>query len=173
MNAKNYSSIAKCVCEEGESSSGTSPKDKRIPRLTLSSLGLNLKRGRSLHLNAKRGPKKEEEGSMLRKWGLKLGCTKKAPKPPEREGCCSCTCYKKKEEAVECAPQNSEEDDTDCASRKQEEGDETSFGEGRRSELERGNDREEQEEQANLGIYETNFSLSPTILNGQFVDVHW
>lgn len=120
------SNCERCFCDETEisqesdtSSNNDSPqtKDKKT-KLSLSSLGLNLRRGRSLHFT-KRGKKIQKTtpetpssssnvavlNSAIRKlpkWGLKFNCAKKVSKTFLNEHCCKCTCYKKKDE-VECS----------------------------------------------------------------------
>lgn len=130
MNSNSNLSIERCSCDETEisqesdTSSNDSPqtKDKKT-KLSLASLGLNLRRGRSLHFT-KRTKKTQDpitpetsSGSSstssssvavlnsairkLPKWGLKFNCAKKVSKSllnAANEHCCKCTCYKKKDE---------------------------------------------------------------------------
>lgn len=123
MNSNSNSSIERCACDEIESSDTSrseSPhnKDKKT-RLSLSSLGLNLRRGRSLHFT-RRSKKNQDLNNVetpssssssvavlnsairkLPKWGLKFNCAKKVSKSflsAANDHCCKCTCYKKKDE---------------------------------------------------------------------------
>lgn len=203
MNSNSNSSIEKCVCDETESdaSASDSPqsKDKKPAKLSLSSLGLNLRRGRSLHF-ARRTKKNQEPttseapssssvavlNSAIKKfpkWGLKFNCAKKVTKSflnAANQNCCKCTCYKKTEEggAVggEDGAVNGDAAEIEGVSDVNEvvEEDAAVGGEGIEEVAQaKGNDGEEQEE-TNVGIYGTNFlSLPPAILNGQFLDVHW
>lgn len=111
----------KCPCEKSEhvqesdeSVSDTSPsKEKR--KISLTSLGFNLKRGHSLHFKSKRNRTCNESTSSSStstspnssntkkspKWGLKFNCIKKEPKVVatiEPQNCCKCTCYRRTEE---------------------------------------------------------------------------
>lgn len=108
--------IEKCTCEKSDvtqdsdsSNSDLSPgtKDKKN-RLSFQSLGLHLKRGRSLHFRPKRSKKQSESSSANSSpsskktpiWsGLKFNCARKEPKVvQETQNSCKCTCYKRTEE---------------------------------------------------------------------------
>ncbi|XP_044756829.1 suppressor of cytokine signaling 5-like isoform X2 [Coccinella septempunctata] len=120
------SSIDKCSCDRGyrsqesdssSSDSPSAPKTKKS-RISLPSLGFNLRRGRSLNFTgkkSKKSPTSDENnssssgnsslsGAMRKspKWPLKFHCYKKDPKvalpSQEEQNCCKCTCYKRKEE---------------------------------------------------------------------------
>lgn len=111
----------KCPCEKNEhiqesdeSVSDSSPsKEKR--KISLTSLGFNLKRGHSLHFKSKKNKVCNESTSSSStstspnnnnskkspKWGLKFNCIKKEPKvvaTTEPQNCCKCTCYRRTEE---------------------------------------------------------------------------
>lgn len=208
MNSNSSSSIEKCVCDETEASqesdlnAADSPpsKDKK-PKLSLSSLGLNLRRGRSLHFS-KRTKKNQDSVSTsetpsssnssnslnsaikkLPKWGLKFNCAKKVSKSllnAANQNCCKCTCYKKKDEGVSSdsgdgAVGNGEEiegasDENDVV----EEQDAAVGGEKSEDIVQVKDNDVDQQEEANVGIYGTNFlSLPPPVFSGQFLNVHW
>lgn len=112
----------KCNCEkneyvpESDESTSDSPspsKEKR--KISLTSLGFNLKRGHSLHFKSKRNKISNESSSnsigatsngstntkKSPKWGLRFNCIKKEPKvvaAAEPQNCCKCTCYRRTEE---------------------------------------------------------------------------
>lgn len=202
MNSNSNSSIEKCSCDETESdtSANDSPqsKDKKSTKLSLSSLGLNLRRGRSMHF-ARRTKKTQEPSTSetpsssvavlnsaikkFPKWGLKLNCVKKVSKSflnATNQNCCKCTCYKKTDEGdVACGQDGAVNGDVaeiegvNDANEVVEEDAAVGGEEIEEVAQAKENDGEEQEE-ANVGIYGTNFlSLPPAILNGQFLDVHW
>lgn len=113
----------KCTCDKSEnaqesdsSNSDTSPstKDKKN-KISLQSISLHLRRGRSLHFRPKRSKKCGESTSCststspnssinLKKapmWGLRFNCSKKEPKivsSVDNQNCCKCTCYRRTEE---------------------------------------------------------------------------
>lgn len=112
------SSSHKCSCEKTEAAqeSDGSTSDSHSPlkekkKLSLYNLGLNLRRGRSLHFKSKRTKSNESTSnananncSNLKKspkWGLKFNCIKKESKVDstlDRENCCKCTIYRQMEE---------------------------------------------------------------------------
>lgn len=123
------SSHDKCSCEKTEAAqeSDGSVSDSHSPlkekkKLSLYNLGLNLRRGRSLHFKSKRTKSNEStsnasnanpnNSSNLKKspkWGLKFNCIKKESKADstsERENCCKCTIYRQVDE------QNTEPENT-------------------------------------------------------------
>lgn len=111
----------KCTCDKSDntqesdsSSSDASPNTKKN-KISLQSLGLHLRRGRSLHFRSKRSKKNDESSSSsstnssptssssLKKspiWGLKFNCSKREPKVSsvENQNCCKCTCYRRIDE---------------------------------------------------------------------------
>lgn len=132
MNSDSNSSSERCSCDETDivqesninSTHSPQTKEKKT-KLSLSSLGLNFRRGRSLHFNNKRTKKTTDTNKTLDtsssssdsssvavlnsaikklpKWGLNFSSAKKVSKTflnAANEHCCKCTCYKKKEEAV-------------------------------------------------------------------------
>lgn len=119
MDASSSSSAEKCTCEgvdpskdrepkSNEShSSPTTPKDRK-PKISFTSLGLNLRRGRSLNFT-KRSKKNSNPQTVpsannttnsnnkkSSKWVMKLNCSKKETKSNEStQSCCQCTCYRR------------------------------------------------------------------------------
>ncbi|KAL3284533.1 hypothetical protein HHI36_018691 [Cryptolaemus montrouzieri] len=122
------SSIDKCSCDRGDkspesdSSNSESPSGFKLKksRISLPSLGFNLRRGRSLNFTAKKNrksPSDEENGAAISNGGSSSGAMKKSPKwaikfnntkkeskitlpTQEESNCCKCTCYKRKDENI-------------------------------------------------------------------------
>lgn len=116
------SNYEKCLCEKtdqvqesDESVSDSSSPSKEKKKISLTSLGFNLKRGHSLHFKTKRNKVSSESSSSSSstspsntssskkspKWGLGFNCIKKEPKvvaSVESQNCCKCTCYRRTEE---------------------------------------------------------------------------
>ncbi|KAK9882364.1 hypothetical protein WA026_020889 [Henosepilachna vigintioctopunctata] len=118
-------SIDKCSCEradKSQESDSSNPEASSVnklkkSRITLPSLGFNLRRGRSIAFGAKKNKKSpsEDDNSSVSgsstgafkksaKWPIKFTCVKKEPKVTlpnqEEQNCCKCTCYKKRDENI-------------------------------------------------------------------------
>lgn len=205
MNSNSSSSLEKCACDEAESTQDSdssnnaeSPAAKeKKSKISLTSLGFNLRRGRSSHFSSKRtkkdqnSPTNETSSSSsssgltlntaikkFPKWGIKFNCAKREPKSlmnHENQNCCRCTCYKRKdeEEAGECSQVEKEEVNTsdfnqyDSGSNSEE-----VLVESINREQEANFNAVEEREDGNLGIYGTNcLTLHANVFNAQFFDV--
>ncbi|KAB0792315.1 hypothetical protein PPYR_14274 [Photinus pyralis] len=102
------SSNDKCTCEDEKSKSTPldhnelAPKERKS-KISFTSFGLNLRRGRSLNLTGKRSKKSSPlsappGGKKSSKWVMKLNCSKKESKGNETPACCQCTCYRRTSE---------------------------------------------------------------------------
>lgn len=116
MDASNSLTNETCTCETtdshkeketkpiNESSSSTATIKERKPKISLTSFGFNLRRGRSLNFSNKRSKKNSQapvgtnvsalSNKKSSKWVMKLNCSKKDSKN-EGQSCCQCTCYRR------------------------------------------------------------------------------
>lgn len=202
MNSSSSSSIEKCACDEAESTqdsdssnSGESPAAKeKKSKISLTSLGFNLRRGRSSHFSSKRtkkdqnSPTNETSSSSgltlntaikkFPKWGIKFNCAKREPKSlmnQENQNCCRCTCYKRKDEAEasECSEIEKEQvNSSEVSQNDSESNNEEVLVESINREQEANLNAVEEREDGSLGIYGTNcLALHANVFNAQFLDV--
>lgn len=132
MDSSSNSSIEKCTCDKSEpsqesdsstSENSSAPKDKRM-KISLTALGLNLRRNRSKRSKKPSGNTpttsatstcKEIAKKSLKWGGIKFSCAKKEPKVAfvdDISNCCKCMCYRRSEEQgiVEPVKENQEQE---------------------------------------------------------------
>lgn len=167
------SSNDKCTCED-DKSKRTPPGDnelvpkERKSKISFTSFGLNLRRGRSLNLTGKRSKKSAPPaGKKSSKWVMKLNCSKKESKGNETQACCQCTCYRRTSEHHLGAPSVQAIDEEGAASTSTD--DVVAPAPAPAVVVEP--QPEEVNEALNRGVYSN--SSGNIILSAPFVDIHW
>lgn len=170
----------KCTCEVSDDDKSKKivddnesvPKERKS-KISFTSFGLNLRRGRSLNLTGKRSKKNlplngctPSNGKKSSKWVMKLNCSKKETKGNETQTCCQCTCYRRTSEhhldASIANTQASDEGASTSASNTVATAPLPAVVEPQ---------PEEANEVLNRGVYSN--SSGNIILSAPFVDIHW